>query len=96
MHALREWLLELGPELGAATPDPIRTRLHFVTALPGGEADFVRKALERTEHAIAEAEARRRQLEADGADRLRRLAVLGVVFELQARRQWLLSISTEL
>jgi DNA-binding PadR family transcriptional regulator len=94
---LRSWLSPPFPdEAGAATFDPIRTRLSFLNALPKKmRAKFLDEA-ERvirlqlailTEHESSE-RARKDQLSA--------LTALGAIFELEARLQWLAAVRAEL
>lgn len=88
--ALEEWLTKVTPELGSPTADPIRTRVHFLTALD----ERVRKrVLEEyraaTRAALAHAEAALAAPAKTVVERSERLGTLGTVAELKARLDWL-------
>jgi DNA-binding PadR family transcriptional regulator len=88
--ALHEWVTNVSPELGSSTADPIRTRVHFLNAVPVADR---RRAIEdyraATLAAIAEV-ARALDLPVKSAvDRSERLGTLGALAELRARLEWL-------
>ncbi len=95
--ALEPWLTGITPEIAAATPDPIRTRMFFLMFVqPKRRLEIIKTAIESTEAAIQEAERRRlARPGGDGAD-LRRLASEGVLFELRARLDWLKWLRAEI
>ena len=88
--ALHKWLTKVTPELGSSTADPIRTRVHFLTAL---DKRARKRVLEEyrsaTRAAIASAEAALAAPATTAVDRSERLGTLGVLAELNARLQWL-------
>ncbi|HXH00657.1 MAG TPA: PadR family transcriptional regulator [Xanthomonadaceae bacterium] len=88
--ALERWLTTITPEIAAATPDPIRTRMFFLMCVgPQRRPEMIKSAIESTEAAIQEAERRRlARPHRDGVDP-RHLASEGVMFELRARLEWL-------
>jgi len=88
--ALDPWLTGITPEIAAATPDPVRTRMYFLMLLdPRRRREIVRVAIESTRAALGEAERRRSARPIGDGDEFRRLASEGVLFELRARLDWL-------
>jgi DNA-binding PadR family transcriptional regulator len=88
--ALEPWLTNITPELAAATPDPIRTRMFFLMFLDAQRrGEIVATAIESTKAALHEAERRRSARPLSQGDDLARLASEGVLFELRARLEWL-------
>lgn len=88
--ALEGWLTNVTPELGSPTADPIRTRVHFLTAL---DKRARKRVLEEyrvaTRSAIASTEAALAAPATTAVDRSERLGALGVLAELKARLDWL-------
>ena len=94
---LSEWLCTATSATAAPTPDPIRTRAHFLRLLSkGARAKFLTDARKNTEAALAEAEARTAQRKASGATKEEYLPGVGVEYELKARRDWLALLAREL
>lgn len=88
--AVESWLRDVTASTAAATPDPIRTRMSFLTFVePARRRDMVELALASSEAALLAAEQlRETRPPVDGAD-LGRLTSEGVLFELRARIDWL-------
>lgn len=84
---LRAWLGPPLPEWTAApTFDPVRTRLSFLGALsPRRRREFVSAALENLDRQLVAARARMESID----DPYERLSVLGTIYELDARGNWL-------
>ena len=88
--ALKRWLTDLAPELGSATPDPIRTRAQFLTALNSeGRTDFIARSRTVTTQAITELEAHAERIRGDPGQRLDLIGTVGSIGELRARLAWL-------
>ncbi|MDQ3118974.1 MAG: hypothetical protein M3Q89_05320 [Verrucomicrobiota bacterium] len=84
-------------DIAAATPDPIRTRAHFLRLLDAStRRKFLTDARKRTEAAISIAERIFDERVATGASKLEYLPGLGVLYELKARRDWLDLLAREL
>ena len=95
--ALTKWLSRATIETAAATPDPIRTRAHFLRLLSkAARRKFLTEAQESTAAALAEAEQRTADRIAAGATKEEYLPGIGVVYELRARRDWLELLTREL
>jgi DNA-binding PadR family transcriptional regulator len=95
--ALRQWLLEVAPDIGTATPDPIRTRTFYLAVLEQeGRKAFLSAAIRSTEAALETATSLAEALETVADQRSRYLGALGAVFELRARREWLDLVKREL
>jgi DNA-binding PadR family transcriptional regulator len=94
---LRTWLSPPFPDsAGAASFDPIRTRLSFLEALPKRTR---RRFLDDAERVIREQLAILEEFEAAERDRgahLSAITAVGAVFELQARLEWLAVVREEL
>lgn len=89
-EALRDWLRTVTPQLGASTADPVRTRVHFLTALaPDARAKAIEDYRVVTRAAIDELEAYAAQPPASEAEQSEWLGTLGALAELRARLQWL-------
>lgn len=88
--ALEPWLMNITPDIAAATPDPIRTRMFFMMLVqPEQRPELISSALASTQAALDRAEQLRlTRPQAQGSD-LGRFASEGVVFELRARLDWL-------
>lgn len=87
---LRAWLVELRPDAGTPTPDPIRTRAQFITALPEEErARFVQSSVTLTQQALAGLEKIAEANANDPAQALDQLGTIGSILELRARLEWL-------
>ncbi len=89
--ALDLWLEEITPALAGPTPSPVRTRMYFLgMLLPAKRSTIIRRAIESTTAAIAEAErARAGRVEAGLGDKVQQFASEGVLFELRAQLEWL-------
>jgi DNA-binding PadR family transcriptional regulator len=84
---VREWLMGITVDVAAATPDPVRTRLYFLSLLgSAARTAMLEQAEASTRGALAEAE-RRRAERSD--DKINGLISEGVISELQARLTWL-------
>lgn len=87
---LQDWLRDVRPDLGTATPDPIRTRVQFLTALRTEERDaFVAAARRVSEAAVRELEAHAVESAANSNNSLDVLCTVGAMREVQARLSWL-------
>jgi len=88
-QAIRDWIARLELREAAPTPDPIRSRMHFLLFLKSGSERkaFILRAEELTRQAILETRkflaAERRNSELDY------LASSGGLFQLEARLKWL-------
>lgn len=90
LDRLKLWILSLGPELGTATPDPIRTRAQFITAIPADDrARFVQAARRITMDALRLLEEVAEAHAGDRAQVLDQLGTLGSILELRSRIEWL-------
>jgi len=88
--AIQLWLSTITPEIASATPDPIRTRMFFLTLVgPRQRSGLITSAIESTKAAIQEAERLRLARPLSKGLDLRLLASEGVLFELRARLDWL-------
>ena len=97
LEVLDPWLTTITATTAAATPDPVRTRMFFLTFLPPARrTEILRKAIEGTEAALQDAEQRRESRTPSKANEVQRLASEGVLFELRARLEWLRWFSAEL
>ena len=95
--ALSEWLAHVPLELAAATPDPIRTRAHFLRLLDRkARRRFIAEARKSTEAALAIAQRRCDARTAAGASKADCLPGVGVLYELRARKDWLDLVAREL
>jgi DNA-binding PadR family transcriptional regulator len=95
--ALRAWLTPpLPQEAGAPTYDPIRSRLHFIDALPPDQREaFLSDAVSVVNTQLRRSMQRRTESEAAG-DHLEALGSLGVIYELRARLRWLADVRRRL
>lgn len=88
--AIESWLTTITPEIASATPDPIRTRMFFLTLVaPRRRSGLITSAIESTKAAIQEAERLRLARPLSSGVDLSLLASEGALFELRARLQWL-------
>jgi DNA-binding PadR family transcriptional regulator len=88
--ALDAWLTVVSPELGLSTADPIRTRVHFLTALkPADRFRVIEEYRQATRAAIRRAEDALSEVPESTVDRSERLGNLGALAELKARLEWL-------
>jgi DNA-binding PadR family transcriptional regulator len=92
---LESWI---GPPLpdwtGAATFDPIRTRMYFLTALPPARRlRFIEEAEQNTRAELARFQ---ESVHMKATDPHERLASLGIIYELEGRLRWLAAVRTEL
>jgi DNA-binding PadR family transcriptional regulator len=95
--AIDAWLTMVTPELGSSIADPIRTRVHFLTALDGRARKRVLEAYRAaTRAAIAREEAALAVPATTEVDRSERLGALGALAELKARLAWLDTVEHEL
>jgi DNA-binding PadR family transcriptional regulator len=95
--ALERWLTQTSPELGASTADPIRTRVHFLTALdPSRRKQVLEDYRATTRAAIGRLEASAQLPAVSEVDRSERLGTLGALAELRARLTWLDEVESEL
>jgi DNA-binding PadR family transcriptional regulator len=94
LDRLKGWILGLGPELGTATPDPIRTRAQFITTISAEDrAKFVEAARRITTDALRLLEQVAEANAGDRAQVLDQLGTLGSILELKGRLEWLDRIS---
>lgn len=97
LKALHHWLERIGPELGSSTADPLRTRVHFLSALRLDERERALEDYKAVTRSHIETLERDAAVPAETlADRSERLGVLGALRELEARLRWLESIGPEL
>jgi len=97
LQSLREWLSPpFGPSVGAATFDPIRTRIVFLGALPPrARKRFVDDAIRVVRERLVELEALYETERATGR-KLDALGTRGAIYELRARLEWLDGVREEL
>lgn len=87
---LRGWIVDLPPEIGTATADPIRTRAQFVTSVPPEDRlRFIENARAVTRAALREVERVTKKKPTTSNTMLEYVGNLGSIFELRARLQWL-------
>lgn len=95
--ALRHWLECISAEVGSPTADPLRTRVHFLGALPENDR---RKAFEQyrsvTAEKIEELERIAARPARSAVEKSERLGTLGALMELKARLAWFNAIEGEL
>ena len=95
--ALAAWLSSVTLDTAAPTPDPIRTRAHFLRLLDRkARRQFLADALANTEAAMRAAEERKAERVAAGAAKEDYLPGVGVIYELRARKEWLELLAREL
>ena len=83
--ALRRWLLDSGDAAGAPAADPIRTRVQFLSLLgPIERFRAIERYKEDTQTALDQARSAQ-----PSTNEVEELARTGIMFELQARRDWL-------
>lgn len=89
--AVTEWMLSSSPEIAAPVPDPIRTRLQYISVLPQEDAErFVDEAIAATRRSLHElVESLASRAETSWLDFL---AALGSVHQVRARLTWLIAI----
>ena len=88
--ALDSWLGGITPDIAGPTPHPVRTRMYFLGIVnPAKRAAIIRKAIESTRSAAAEAQRRRANRANAAGDAVEQLASEGVLYEIRARLQWL-------
>jgi DNA-binding PadR family transcriptional regulator len=97
LAALREWLAPPFPDsAGAASFDPIRTRLVFLNALPPKSRarffDDAERVVREQLAALQSLHARERE----GGSQLDALSTRGAMHELEARLAWLAEVRQEL
>jgi len=87
---LHAWLVDLPPEIGTATADPIRTRAQFVTSVSYEDRlRFLDNARAITRAALQEVEKVTKVQSTNPDMVLEYIGNLGSIFELRARLQWL-------
>lgn len=85
---VRAWVMDIGGAQAAPTPDPIRTRSHFIEMLgPRERAAFIAHAEELTLRAIGETKAFLKRERANSE--FDYLASIGGLYGLEARLKWL-------
>jgi DNA-binding PadR family transcriptional regulator len=95
--ALERWLTDVSAELGASTADPIRTRVHFLTALsPQARMKALQDYRVATRAAIERLDASAAVPTTNPVDQSERLGTLGALAELKARLEWLEAVEREL
>ena len=95
--ALEMWLVQSGAHIARATADPVRTRVHFLSALPPDQRlETLRHYQDITCAAISELEARLAMQDLAEADRLEHLGTTGALAELYARLHWLKEVERSL
>lgn len=88
-RALRAWLTCFENDLAAVEFDPIRTRVHFLGALPAARRRrFLAEAAERLEREIAATDDLLADLEEQG-DRWKMWGARGALAVLRARFEWI-------
>ncbi|MCL6684403.1 PadR family transcriptional regulator [Sphingomonas alba] len=88
--ALDDWLTKVGAGLGSARADPLRTRVHFLSALdPAARRQAFADYRAATRAAIASVEKKLERPAGDMVARSERLGSLGALAELNARLDWL-------
>jgi DNA-binding PadR family transcriptional regulator len=95
--ALGDWLGRIPAELGSPTADPLRTRVHFLGALPSPK----RKQAFDEYRAVTAAKIAQLERIADRPvrtelERSERLGTLGALMEVRARLAWLNAIEADL
>jgi DNA-binding PadR family transcriptional regulator len=90
LNRLRQWIVELRPELGAVSPDPIRTRAQFLTSVSAEDrVQFFEAARRVTMESLRVMEGAAEANAGDSSQFLEQLGVVGVILELKARLEWL-------
>ncbi len=90
---LERWLTYIDAGIGMPSPDPIRTRMHFLEALPARQRTKTLKSYQdATRNAVEELEARAKNNAASRVDLSERIGMLGAIAELKARLGWLLEV----
>jgi DNA-binding PadR family transcriptional regulator len=94
LNELRAWILDLRPEHGTATPDPIRTRSQFITSISHHDrAEFVEAAQRVTSDALHILQGMAGKNARETTPDLEQLGTLGSISELEARLEWLKSVA---
>lgn len=97
VEALRRWLVSVSPELGSSTADPIRTRVHFLSALePDERREVLAGYRAASEAALRELEAFADQPATTSVEKSEHLGTLGALMEVRARLSWLDLVEREL
>ena len=87
---LTEWLGTLPPQSAGPTPDPIRTRMYFLGSLTAEQRTLLLSgAIRDTEAALVAARESLHERSRSGRDKLQIWVAEGVLFQLDARLQWL-------
>lgn len=90
LQALEKWLTNIEAQIGASTADPIRTRVHFLTALdPSSRKRVFGEFRAVTKSAISRLEKLAEEPATSALARSERLGTLGALAELRARLEWL-------
>ena len=89
--AVESWLEAITPEMAGPAPNPVRTRMYFLSLLNSTQRTvFIRKAIASTRSAATDAERRRDGRASDEhEDIVQHLASEGVLYELRGRLRWL-------
>jgi DNA-binding PadR family transcriptional regulator len=97
LDAIRSWLVTVSPELGSSTADPVRTRVHFLSALPPEKRREVLATYRAaSEAALRELDAYAGQPATTAVEKSEHLGTLGAQMELRARLSWLDLVEREL
>lgn len=92
-HAVEAWMCSVDAQLAAATPDPVRTRAFFLALLDENLRErFIDAAIESTVAAMHELEDSLEEERATRQSKLEILAGLGALYELRARKEWLMML----
>jgi DNA-binding PadR family transcriptional regulator len=95
--ALEMWLMQSGSQIGRATADPVRTRVHFLSVLaPDRRIEALRQYQDITRSAITELEGKLAGSAPSDTDRLEKLGTVGALMELRARMEWLAQVEQAL
>jgi DNA-binding PadR family transcriptional regulator len=90
VKALSAWLTATTAEIGAPTADPIRTRVHFLGALPkASQREMLEAYKDATRAAVEELDQHARAVPTNKVEASEQLGTLGALAELRARLQWL-------
>jgi DNA-binding PadR family transcriptional regulator len=95
--AMKMWLVQSDVQIARATADPVRTRVHFLSALPPARRlETLRHYQGITGAAITELEAKLAIQARAEADQLEYLGTKGALAELRARLEWLKEVESSM
>ena len=95
--AVEAWLTKVAPDVGAATADPIRTRVHFLNLLdPRTRRRLLAEYRAMTRQAIDKLDAQAARPATGAVEKSERLGTMGALAELRARLEWLAWVEEEL